>query len=110
MRRRSIVSPGGDGMAEKGDTSGGKTSETAHKAAAEIAGMDPDDIRAAIEHPAAAREIKRLRGLESSCVVGGEEAPDFELPRLEQAAGTECVRLSDHFGKRPVALVFGSYT
>ena len=37
----------------------------------------------------------------------GELAPDFEL---KDVAGTESVRLSDFRGKRPVALVFGSFT
>jgi len=37
----------------------------------------------------------------------GDEAPDFELQDPE---GNVRVRLSDFRGKRPVALVFGSYT
>jgi peroxiredoxin len=37
----------------------------------------------------------------------GEQAPDFELG-LADGKGT--VRLSDFAGKRPVALIFGSYT
>ena len=37
----------------------------------------------------------------------GETAPDFELKRL----GTvETVRISEFRGKRPVAMIFGSYT
>ncbi len=38
----------------------------------------------------------------------GDPAPNFELPRLGDAEQT--VRLSDFRGKRPVALIFGSYT
>ena len=38
----------------------------------------------------------------------GDPAPDFELPRLDDRSQT--VRLSDFKGKRPVALIFGSYT
>jgi hypothetical protein len=38
----------------------------------------------------------------------GDAAPDFELPRAEDE--TKTVRLSSFAGKRPVALVFGSYT
>ncbi len=38
----------------------------------------------------------------------GDVAPDFELPVLGDRART--VRLSGFRGKRPVALVFGSYT
>ena len=37
----------------------------------------------------------------------GDIAPDFELPELD---GETTIRLSDYRGKRPVALVFGSYT
>ena len=37
----------------------------------------------------------------------GEEAPDFELSDIR---GEERVRLSTFEGKRPVALVFGSFT
>ena len=37
----------------------------------------------------------------------GDEAPDFELPRL---GGGECVRLSEFRGVQPVALIFGSFT
>jgi hypothetical protein len=37
----------------------------------------------------------------------GDEAPDFTLKTLD---GTSEVTLSDFRGKRPVALVFGSYT
>ena len=37
----------------------------------------------------------------------GDLAPDFEL---QDPSGRVAVRLSDFRGKRPVALVFGSYT
>lgn len=37
----------------------------------------------------------------------GDTAPDFELARLNS---NSTVRLSDYAGKRPVVLVFGSYT
>jgi hypothetical protein len=37
----------------------------------------------------------------------GDLAPDFEL---EDPSGQHSIRLSSFFGKRPVALVFGSYT
>jgi hypothetical protein len=37
----------------------------------------------------------------------GDVAPDFELPTLD---GATRVRLSSFRGKRPVVLVFGSYT
>ncbi len=38
----------------------------------------------------------------------GDPAPDFDLPRQQNRA--ERVKLSSHFGERPVVLVFGSYT
>ncbi len=38
----------------------------------------------------------------------GDVAPDFELPFAKDE--TKTVRLSSFAGKRPVALVFGSYT
>jgi len=37
----------------------------------------------------------------------GDEAPDFELPRL---GSTERVRLSSFRNRKPVALIFGSFT
>ena len=37
----------------------------------------------------------------------GEMAPDFELTDI---TGTQTVRLSDFRGKRPVVLLFGSFT
>jgi len=44
---------------------------------------------------------------ETKAPAVGDEAPDFELP----LRGTsERVRLSRYRGKRPVALIFGSYT
>ena len=38
----------------------------------------------------------------------GDPAPAFDLPMLGDRSQT--VRLSDYQGKRPVALIFGSYT
>ncbi len=38
----------------------------------------------------------------------GDQAADFELPRLGDTS--EKVRLSGFRGKRPVGLIFGSYT
>jgi hypothetical protein len=37
----------------------------------------------------------------------GDEAPDFDLQTVDKAAR---VKLSDFRGKKPVVLVFGSYT
>ena len=47
------------------------------------------------------------RGLMTPDVRVGEPAFDFELSRLD---GGGRVRLADFAGRRPVALIFGSYT
>jgi hypothetical protein len=83
------------------------------RAQLEAQGLEPqgltlDDLRDAMSHPQAAAQVARLMALEAVSVQVGDPAPDFELPRL--AAAEERVRLSSHFGERPVALVFGSYT
>ncbi len=45
---------------------------------------------------------------EARTPTAGASAPDFELPLLADRARS--VRLSSFHGKRPVALIFGSYT
>jgi len=52
-------------------------------------------------------EITWQQTLDRKSPKVGDEAPDFELQDPE---GNVRVRLSDFRGKRPVALVFGSYT
>ena len=54
-----------------------------------------------------AREVMRTMGHGEGTLKPGEMAPDFDL-RLVQS--TKQVRLSSFRGKRPVALVFGSYS
>ena len=49
----------------------------------------------------------RYRALSTPHVAPGEPAPDIDLPRLD---GRGFFHLSEHRGKRPVALIFGSYT
>ena len=44
---------------------------------------------------------------EPSAPKVGDSAPDFELADMQ---GLNAIRLSDFRGKRPVALVFGSFT
>ena len=77
-----------------------------------LAGITVDRLEKAISHPKAQSVIKELMALEASVVSQGDPAPDFTLPRLEGSspAGGKTLTLSDHFGKRPVALIFGSYT
>ena len=75
-----------------------------------IPGITEEDMREAMEYPGAAAEVERLLAAEMTSVQEGDPAPDFRLRRLTGAEVGERVALSDHFGKRPVALVFGSYT
>ncbi len=51
--------------------------------------------------------MKRQMGLNKLAPKAGDLAPDFTL---SDVSGTESVTLSDFRGKKPVALVFGSYT
>ena len=76
----------------------------------QMQGLGFDDLRDAMSHPAAAAEVARILAREQDGIAVGDPAPDFELPRLPGPHGAGNVRLSDHFGKRPVALIFGSYT
>ena len=76
-----------------------------------------DRLRKAISHPQAQPVIDELMAREADVVKEGEPAPDFSLPWLlgqpdssAEGAEGEKMTLSDHFGKRPVALIFGSYT
>ena len=40
----------------------------------------------------------------------GDDAPDFDLKRLNAKEGDPTVKLSSFEGKKPVFLIFGSYT
>jgi hypothetical protein len=76
----------------------------------ELQGLTLEDLRDAMSHPQAAGEVMRAMALEGTSVQVGDPAPEFDLPRLGGSNAGERVRLSSHFGKRPVALIFGSYT
>ena len=76
-----------------------------------------DDPRVSKESAAAANALKQAT--RSGGLPGpGEAAPDFSLSLLEGSAapdfvkadGKGKVRLSSHKGKKPVVLIFGSYT
>jgi hypothetical protein len=58
------------------------------------------------------RTSPRYRDLGTPIVAVGDRAPIFRLPQLDSArhATGEIVDLGDHLGRRPVALIFGSYT
>jgi peroxiredoxin len=53
------------------------------------------------------KEMDRIRSLEGNVPKVGEMAPDFTL---RDVTGQESVTLSQFRGKKPVALVFGSFT
>jgi peroxiredoxin len=53
------------------------------------------------------RTMKSQKMLDAQAPKAGDLAPDFTLSDI---SGTESVTLSDFRGKKPVALVFGSYT
>lgn len=76
----------------------------------DLQGLTLEDLRDAMSHPRAADEVMRVMALEATSVQVGDPAPEFDLPRLGGPKAGERVRLSSHFGKRPVALIFGSYT
>ena len=52
-------------------------------------------------------KMKSQKALDAQAPKAGDLAPDFTLT---DTSGTESVTLSDFRGKKPVALVFGSYT
>jgi hypothetical protein len=78
----------------------------------EMAGLDLAALEAAMSHPGAERTVTELLPLETASVQPGQAAPDFTLRWLPGHAGGpgEAFTLSEKFGKRPVALIFGSYT
>lgn len=51
--------------------------------------------------------MKRQQALNELAPKAGDLAPDFTLSDI---SGTESVTLSDFRGKKPVALIFGSFT
>ena len=75
-------------------------------------GLTMNDLQDAMSHPKAAGVVANLVQREAPSVQQGHPAPNFTLPWLSNHAGKEgeTMTLSDHFGKRPVALIFGSYT
>jgi hypothetical protein len=77
----------------------------------DMQGLSIDDLKAAMSHPKADATVAELMSYEATSVQPGEAAPDFTLPYLPGSGRDgETMTLSEHFGKRPVALIFGSYT
>jgi hypothetical protein len=66
-------------------------------------------LAAAMENPLSAQHLTDSMAAEPGSLQAGQAATDFTLARLNDKDGPP-VTLSDHFGQRPVALVFGSYT
>jgi hypothetical protein len=62
---------------------------------------------AAMEPTRRAAMLQFIAERETKAPAVGTDAPDFKLPRL---GGTELVQLSAFRARKPVALVFGSYT
>ena len=65
---------------------------------------------ASISYPIGAKALAAIKATAKRDQTGpreGEEPPDFQLKRLGSG---ELVRLSSFKGRRPVALIFGSYT
>jgi hypothetical protein len=77
-----------------------------------LAGLTVEDLRDAVSHPEAPGVITEVMELEAASVQEGDPAPDFSLARLGSNGEDESERmtLSEHCGKSPVALIFGSYT
>lgn len=63
----------------------------------------------ALSHPEAAATIEQSFAREAGSVEQGQQAPDFALKLLHDPKLAP-VQLSSHWGRRPVALIFGSYT
>ena len=53
------------------------------------------------------KKMKEQKALNAGAPQAGDVAPDFTLADI---SGTETITLSDFRGKKPVALVFGSFT
>lgn len=62
---------------------------------------------ASMEPERQAAMMRFIADRETLAPAVGDEAPDFELPRLDSG---ERVRLSSFRGVKPVALIFGSFT
>jgi len=64
-----------------------------------------DDLRFIFKYRR--KVMKKQMGLDKNAPKAGDQAPDFTLTDV---SGTRSVTLSEFQGKKPVALVFGSFT
>ncbi len=77
----------------------------------EMEALELDDLKDAMSHPKAPEILRKWMPHEATAVKQGEPAPDFTLRFLSgHGEEGESMTLSSHFGKRPVGLIFGSYT
>jgi len=65
------------------------------------------EFTASMEPERLAAMMQFLAERETLAPKVGSDAPDFKLPRL---SNVEQVQLSSFRGRKPVALIFGSYT
>ncbi len=70
-------------------------------------GQAPGPKKGNPEQKKQAAKWTKVMGRGEGTLKPGEPAPDFELPKLRSE---QKVRLSQFRGRRPVALVFASYT
>ncbi len=75
-------------------------------------GLTLERLRDAMFRPNALETMQEMLESGPGSAQVGAPAPDFELSYLPGygAQGDASVALSQHFGKRPVGLIFGSYT
>ncbi len=77
----------------------------------EMDGLELDDLKDAMSHPKAPEILAKWMPHEATSVKQGESAPDFTLSYLPgYGVKGQSLTLSSHVGKRPVGLIFGSYT
>ena len=77
-----------------------------------LAGLSVERLANAMSRPGAAEVVAEVMEADARSVKQGEPAPDFSLSWLPGSGEGRAKRmtLSEHFGVRSVALIFGSYT
>ncbi len=78
----------------------------------DMEGLSIERLRNAMYRPGALETMAEMLSSGTGAADEGMDAPDFELPYMRGHGGQEgeTFLLSEHFGKGPVALIFGSYT
>jgi hypothetical protein len=77
-----------------------------------LAGLTVERLADTMSRPGAPEVVAEVMEADARSVKQGERAPDFSLSWLPGSGEGRAPRmtLSEHFGVRPVALIFGSYT